>query len=114
MWDQLSKRHGERDVRSGEGHSAVGGGQPGSQAFRWAASGGMFGFGYLPGSQYESDAWDVSYDGTPIAGRSFSPAAGRKFIAPTRPHLLRVNFEVNNLKRSRFELLHWVHNPDLH
>src|SRR5207253_5636201 len=54
------------------GHSSVGGGQNGSEAFRWTAGGGMVGLGDLPGGIFESDAGGVSDDGTVVVGRSFA------------------------------------------
>jgi probable HAF family extracellular repeat protein len=43
-----------------------------TEAFRWTTGGGMVSLGILPGAD-ESDAYDVSADGSVIVGRNFFP-----------------------------------------
>jgi len=45
-----------------------------SEAYRWTASGGMEGLGFLPGSAPSSKAYGVSADGTVIVGSAVSDA----------------------------------------
>ena len=49
------------------------------QAFRWTASNGMVGLGFLPGGQKFSEAFGVSADGTTIVGVSDSASGNQAF-----------------------------------
>ena len=52
----------------------------GYEAFRWTSGGGMVGLGDLPGGTFESDAKDVSADGSVIVGHAATALGFEAFV----------------------------------
>lgn len=66
---------------SADGSVIVGWGKSGAgtEAFRWAQSGGMTGLGDLAGGNYQSVAYGVSADGSAVVGQSIAGAGPEAF-----------------------------------